>query len=158
MPGSPLGTMSGSGLPGTGSLGIGSSGGAGGSLPGSGVGMGSPGGSGSFGSGVVVMGLLLPSVSHQTDTAANLQPPWRVNRGAGRLAASAAPIVAVVGATASGKSDLALDLAERLGGEILNTDAMAVYRGMDIGTAKLPPPNGAASRTTCWTTSMSPRR
>jgi tRNA dimethylallyltransferase len=50
------------------------------------------------------------------------------------------PIVAVVGATASGKSDLALDLAERLGGEIVNTDAMAVYRGMDIGTAKLPVP------------------
>lgn len=48
------------------------------------------------------------------------------------------PIVAVVGATASGKSDLALDLAERLGGEIINTDAMQVYRGMDIGTAKLP--------------------
>jgi tRNA dimethylallyltransferase len=46
------------------------------------------------------------------------------------------PIVAVVGATASGKSDLALDLAEALGGEIVNTDAMAVYRGMDIGTAK----------------------
>src|SRR4051812_17714177 len=48
------------------------------------------------------------------------------------------PIVAVVGATATGKSDLALDLAERLGGEIVNTDAMQVYRGMDIGTAKLP--------------------
>lgn len=48
------------------------------------------------------------------------------------------PIVAVVGATASGKSDLALDLATRLGGEIVNTDAMQVYRGMDIGTAKLP--------------------
>ncbi len=48
------------------------------------------------------------------------------------------PIVAVVGATASGKSDLALDLAQRIGGEIVNTDAMAVYRGMDIGTAKLP--------------------
>jgi tRNA dimethylallyltransferase len=48
------------------------------------------------------------------------------------------PILAVVGATASGKSDLALDLAERLGGEIVNTDAMQVYRGMDIGTAKLP--------------------
>jgi tRNA dimethylallyltransferase len=48
------------------------------------------------------------------------------------------PIVAVVGATASGKSDLALDLATALGGEIVNTDAMAVYRGMDIGTAKLP--------------------
>jgi tRNA dimethylallyltransferase len=48
------------------------------------------------------------------------------------------PIVAVVGATASGKSDLALDLATLVGGEIVNTDAMAVYRGMDIGTAKLP--------------------
>ncbi len=48
------------------------------------------------------------------------------------------PIVAVVGATASGKSELALDLAEALGGEIVNTDAMALYRGMDVGTAKLP--------------------
>ncbi len=48
------------------------------------------------------------------------------------------PIVAVVGATASGKSDLALALARRLRGEIVNTDAMAVYRGMDIGTAKTP--------------------
>ena len=49
------------------------------------------------------------------------------------------PVVAVVGATASGKTGLSLDLAERLGGEIVNTDAMQVYRGMDIGTAKLPP-------------------
>ncbi|WP_030485122.1 tRNA (adenosine(37)-N6)-dimethylallyltransferase MiaA [Nocardioides aequoreus] len=48
------------------------------------------------------------------------------------------PVVAVVGATASGKSALALDLAERLGGEVVNTDAMQLYRGMDIGTAKLP--------------------
>jgi tRNA dimethylallyltransferase len=46
--------------------------------------------------------------------------------------------VAVVGATAAGKTALSLDLAERLGGEIVNTDAMQVYRGMDIGTAKLP--------------------
>lgn len=46
--------------------------------------------------------------------------------------------VAVVGPTASGKSDLALDLAERLDGEIVNLDAMQQYRGMDIGTAKLP--------------------
>jgi tRNA dimethylallyltransferase len=52
---------------------------------------------------------------------------------------SAVPIVAVVGPTASGKTDLSLDLAESLGGEIVNTDAMQVYRGMDIGTAKLPP-------------------
>ncbi|MCQ4119437.1 tRNA (adenosine(37)-N6)-dimethylallyltransferase MiaA [Rhodococcus tibetensis] len=47
--------------------------------------------------------------------------------------------VAVVGPTATGKSDLALDLAERWGGEIVNIDAMQLYRGMDIGTAKLPP-------------------
>jgi tRNA dimethylallyltransferase len=46
------------------------------------------------------------------------------------------PIVAVVGATASGKTGLSLDLAERVDGEIVNADAMALYRGMDIGTAK----------------------
>lgn len=48
------------------------------------------------------------------------------------------PIIALVGPTASGKTALSLDLAEALGGEIVNTDAMQVYRGMDIGTAKLP--------------------
>lgn len=48
------------------------------------------------------------------------------------------PIVALVGATASGKTGLSLDLAEALGGEVVNTDAMQVYRGMDIGTAKVP--------------------
>lgn len=46
-------------------------------------------------------------------------------------------ILAVVGATATGKSALALDLAAELGGEIVNADAMQLYRGMDIGTAKL---------------------
>jgi len=55
------------------------------------------------------------------------------------LESYAEPIVAVVGPTATGKSDLALDLAERLGGEVVNADAMQFYRGMDIGTAKLPP-------------------
>ncbi|WP_420753689.1 tRNA (adenosine(37)-N6)-dimethylallyltransferase MiaA [Rhodococcus sp. O3] len=49
-----------------------------------------------------------------------------------------APVpVAVVGPTATGKSDLGLDLACELGGEIVNIDAMQQYRGMDIGTAKL---------------------
>jgi tRNA dimethylallyltransferase len=48
-------------------------------------------------------------------------------------------VVAVVGPTATGKSDLALLLAERLHGEIVNADSMQLYRGMDIGTAKLPP-------------------
>ncbi|RDI64809.1 tRNA (adenosine(37)-N6)-dimethylallyltransferase MiaA [Nocardia pseudobrasiliensis] len=46
--------------------------------------------------------------------------------------------VAVIGPTATGKSDLALELAQRLDGEIVNIDAMQLYRGMDIGTAKLP--------------------
>lgn len=54
------------------------------------------------------------------------------------MATEPTPIVAVVGATATGKSALALELAERLGGEIVNADAMQLYRGMDIGTAKLP--------------------
>ncbi|GAC68934.1 tRNA (adenosine(37)-N6)-dimethylallyltransferase MiaA [Gordonia soli] len=46
--------------------------------------------------------------------------------------------IAIVGPTASGKSDLALDVAETVGGEIVNIDAMQQYRGMDIGTAKVP--------------------
>ncbi|MEI2715967.1 MAG: tRNA (adenosine(37)-N6)-dimethylallyltransferase MiaA [Candidatus Nanopelagicales bacterium] len=48
----------------------------------------------------------------------------------------ALPIVAVVGPTASGKSALALALAERFDGEVVNADAFQLYRGMDIGTAK----------------------
>ncbi len=47
--------------------------------------------------------------------------------------------VAVVGPTATGKSDLAVELARRLDGEVINADAMQLYRGMDIGTAKLLP-------------------
>ena len=47
------------------------------------------------------------------------------------------PVVAVVGATAVGKSDLAVALAQELGGEVVNADSMQLYRGMDIGTAKL---------------------
>ncbi|MGQ0464298.1 MAG: tRNA (adenosine(37)-N6)-dimethylallyltransferase MiaA [Sporichthyaceae bacterium] len=47
------------------------------------------------------------------------------------------PVVAVVGPTAVGKSDLGVALAQRLGGEVINADSMQLYRGMDIGTAKL---------------------
>jgi tRNA dimethylallyltransferase len=47
-------------------------------------------------------------------------------------------VLAVLGPTASGKSALGLALAERLGGEILNCDSTAVYRGFDIGTDKVP--------------------
>ena len=48
-------------------------------------------------------------------------------------------VVAVVGPTATGKSDLGLALAEHLDGEVVNADAMQLYRGLDIGTAKLTP-------------------
>ncbi|MCV7364006.1 tRNA (adenosine(37)-N6)-dimethylallyltransferase MiaA [Mycolicibacterium neworleansense] len=46
--------------------------------------------------------------------------------------------IAIIGPTGTGKSALALAVAEQLGGEIVNADAMQLYRGMDIGTAKLP--------------------
>ncbi|WP_255472565.1 tRNA (adenosine(37)-N6)-dimethylallyltransferase MiaA [Quadrisphaera setariae] len=49
-------------------------------------------------------------------------------------------VVAVVGPTATGKSDLAVELALALGGEVVNADASQLYRGMDVGTAKLPGP------------------
>jgi tRNA dimethylallyltransferase len=52
---------------------------------------------------------------------------------------AALPPFAIVGATASGKSAVALALAERLGAEIVSVDAMQVYRTMDIGTAKPTP-------------------
>jgi tRNA dimethylallyltransferase len=48
-------------------------------------------------------------------------------------------VVAIVGPTAVGKSDVALEVARQLAGEVVNADAFQVYRGMDIGTAKVPP-------------------
>jgi tRNA dimethylallyltransferase len=48
-------------------------------------------------------------------------------------------VVAVVGPTGVGKSDLAVALARHLDGEVVNADSMQVYRGMDVGTAKLTP-------------------
>jgi tRNA dimethylallyltransferase len=53
------------------------------------------------------------------------------------------PVIAVVGPTAAGKSDLSLVLARELDGEVVNADSMQLYRGMDIGTAKLTPPQRA---------------
>jgi tRNA dimethylallyltransferase len=52
---------------------------------------------------------------------------------------TAGPIVAVVGPTASGKSELGIALALRLGGEIINCDSVQVYREIEIATAKVPP-------------------
>jgi len=48
-------------------------------------------------------------------------------------------VIAVVGPTAAGKSALSIALARELGGEVVNADSMQLYRGMDIGTAKLTP-------------------
>jgi tRNA dimethylallyltransferase len=49
-----------------------------------------------------------------------------------------AHVIAVVGATATGKSSLAIELARSLGGEVVNADSMQLYQGMDVGTAKEP--------------------
>ncbi|WP_424862198.1 tRNA (adenosine(37)-N6)-dimethylallyltransferase MiaA [Streptomyces sp. MMS24-I29] len=51
--------------------------------------------------------------------------------------APAPRVITVVGPTAAGKSDLGVFLAQRLDGEVVNADSMQLYRGMDIGTAKL---------------------
>src|SRR6266581_263416 len=57
---------------------------------------------------------------------------------ASTISSMAAPLcpLLIVGPTAVGKSEIALSLAERLGGEIISADSMQVYRGLDIGTAK----------------------
>jgi tRNA dimethylallyltransferase len=47
-------------------------------------------------------------------------------------------LIVICGATATGKSDLAIALATELNAEIINADSMQIYKGMDIGTAKLP--------------------
>lgn len=57
----------------------------------------------------------------------------------GPVPAEVAKVVAVVGPTAAGKSALSLALAHALDGEVVNADSMQLYRGMDIGTAKLSP-------------------
>ncbi len=48
-----------------------------------------------------------------------------------------APLIIICGPTATGKSDLAIEVAKKFDGEIINADSMQLYRGMDIGTAKL---------------------
>ncbi|MEM1282459.1 MAG: tRNA (adenosine(37)-N6)-dimethylallyltransferase MiaA [Chlamydiota bacterium] len=48
-------------------------------------------------------------------------------------------VIVLAGPTAAGKSEFAVDLAKKIGGEIISADSMQVYRGMDIGTAKITP-------------------
>src|SRR5437899_3209575 len=59
------------------------------------------------------------------------------SRPSAHAAASRPRLLVVVGPTAAGKSDLAVALAQALEGEVINADSMQLYRGMDIGTAKL---------------------
>jgi tRNA dimethylallyltransferase len=49
-------------------------------------------------------------------------------------------VIAIIGPTAVGKTALSLDIAEKFSAEVINADAMQIYKGMDIGTAKLPLP------------------
>src|SRR6478735_3707185 len=56
------------------------------------------------------------------------------------------PMFVILGPTASGKSDAAMAVARRIGGEILSVDSMQVYRGMDVGTAKPSPAERAQVR------------
>ena len=74
----------------------------------------------------------------QGEGSDTLQVPWPAPSSAQDHSAAAAPIKVgfIVGPTGIGKTALALDVAERLGAEIINADSRQVYRGMDIGTAK----------------------
>ena len=49
------------------------------------------------------------------------------------------PVVAVVGPTATGKTALGVALAEQFGGEVISADSMQIYKGLDVGTAKVTP-------------------
>ena len=68
------------------------------------------------------------------------------------------PVLAVVGPTATGKTALGVELALRLGGEIISADSMQVYRGLDVGTAKVTPEETRGCRTTAWTSCRPKRR
>ena len=48
------------------------------------------------------------------------------------------PVIVIVGPTASGKTDVAQEIACRVNGEVISADSMQIYKGMDIGTGKLP--------------------
>ncbi len=81
-------------------------------------------------------------LSEVTNTSASEREPGQTSSGPLLQDLGNPRLIAVVGATGTGKSDLSLELARRLAGygqraEIINVDAMQFYRGMDIGTAKL---------------------
>ena len=61
------------------------------------------------------------------------------------------PILVIVGPTAVGKTELAIEVAKEVDGEIISADSMQVYRGLDIGTAKPTEEERQGIPTTCWT-------
>ncbi|MGO8786753.1 MAG: tRNA (adenosine(37)-N6)-dimethylallyltransferase MiaA [Terriglobia bacterium] len=65
----------------------------------------------------------------------NIEAPAATN-----VSADNNPLIVIVGPTAAGKSELALVLAERLSGEVVNYDSVQLYRGFDVGSGKLPLP------------------
>lgn len=76
-----------------------------------------------------------PEHCHRVPRSINTPAPYAWSMFSG---AAPPPMIVVVGSTGSGKTALAIELALRLGGEVVNADSMALYRGMDIGTAKPP--------------------
>src|SRR3989338_7672124 len=52
------------------------------------------------------------------------------------------PVIAIVGPTGSGKSDMAIKIARKINGELISADSRQIYRGLNIATAKLKPPRG----------------
>jgi tRNA dimethylallyltransferase len=74
-----------------------------------------------------------PGVTHD-----GVPSPQQVTAAVPGTAVPAGAVIVIAGPTGTGKSDLGLNLAERLDGEVVNADSMQLYRGMDIGTAKLP--------------------
>jgi tRNA dimethylallyltransferase len=73
------------------------------------------------------------SASRTTPPSTSASPTSRSS-----TTANSRRLIVIAGPTGTGKSDLGLELAVRLGGEIVNADSMQLYRGMDIGTAKVP--------------------
>src|SRR5947209_5556935 len=67
------------------------------------------------------------------------RPPIRHEMQASEAVPPLSPLLAIVGPTGSGKSDLALALAAEFDGEVVNFDSVQLYRGFNIGSAKLPP-------------------
>lgn len=86
-----------------------------------------------------------PAEWHGTELGAHEGAPLH-RIGDGGAPGDGGPVVCVVGPTAAGKTALAVDLARRLGGEIINADSRQVYRGMNIGAAKPTDAERAAAR------------